>query len=177
MKGCGCKSPTESIFGLRVIRKFAICLPLLCVGCGEFQLASSIVPNIMKTSEQQQLDVLVCKDQARTESQTAADQARGVALGLGLSFLGAAIDYEQQKSDQRRIFKVCMERRGYTVVPAIDDNAAPSASSPQTPAYYQALPQPSAEENAAVIACITKAQNAPPNTYTQCMSDYYKSKR
>jgi hypothetical protein len=66
------------------------------------------------------LDVLVCKDRAKTESQTAADQARGFVLGLGLSFVGVAIDYDQQKRDQRRIFRECMEARGYTIIPATD---------------------------------------------------------
>ena len=95
---------------------------LLCAGCGEFRLASQITPSptLLKTPDQITLDTLVCKDKAKTESQTAADQARGFMLGFTLSVFGAAIDYEQQKKDQRRIFKECMEARGYSVAPPPD---------------------------------------------------------
>lgn len=91
----------------------------LLMGCGTFQLAGAggAVPD-GKTQDQVTLDVLVCKDRARVESQTAADQARGFILGLGLSFVGLAIDLAAQKNDQRRIYKDCMEAKGYTIVPA-----------------------------------------------------------
>jgi len=98
-------------------------MTLLCLalgGCGTFKLAAGGTPPPGKTKDQQTLDVLVCKDRAKTESQTAADQARGFVLGLGLSVIGVAIDYQQQKSDQRRIYKDCMEARGYTIIPATD---------------------------------------------------------
>ena len=101
-------------------QRAAVMVPLLCGACGTFQLSAggSVPPG--KTKDQVQLDVLTCKDRAKTESQTAADQARGFMLGLTLSFIGVAIDYEQQKNDQRRIYKDCMEARGYTIIPATD---------------------------------------------------------
>lgn len=98
----------------------AVALCLLCADCGSFNLAAGGTPPPGKTQDQMTLDVLVCKDRAKTESQTAADQARGFVLGLGLSFVGVAIDYDQQKRDQRRIFRECMEARGYTIIPATD---------------------------------------------------------
>lgn len=103
---------------MRVLAVMLLCL--LCVGCGEFKLAAGVSPPSGKTTDQETLDTLVCKDRARTESQTAADQVRGFMLGLTLSFVGAGIDYEQQKNDQRRIFKSCMEAKGYTLQPATD---------------------------------------------------------
>jgi hypothetical protein len=96
----------------------AICIT--CVSCGTFNLDAGSKAPPGKTQDQITLDTMVCKDKARVESQTAADQARGFVLGATLSFVGAAIDYDQQKKDQRRIFKECMEAKGYTVLPPSD---------------------------------------------------------
>ena len=89
-------------------------------GCGTFKLASGGTIPAGKTKDQVRPDVLTCKDRAKTESQTAQDQARGFMLGLTLSFVGVAIDYEQQKKDQRRIYKECMDDLGYNLTPATD---------------------------------------------------------
>ena len=104
------------------MKRLAIVGLCLSLGaCGTFQLAGSDsrVP-AGKTKSEVQLDILACKDQASVESQTAGDQARGFVLGATLSLIGVAIDYEQQKADQRRIFKDCMEAKGYTITPAKD---------------------------------------------------------
>jgi hypothetical protein len=101
-------------------RAGVVVVALLLAGCGEFHLAKGGTIPAGKTQEQVRLDVLECKDRARVESQSAADQARGFLLGAGLSFVGVAIDYQQQKDDQRRIYKDCMEARGYTVIVATD---------------------------------------------------------
>lgn len=103
---------------IRVVATIAICAA--CAGCGNFRLAAGGQPPLGKTRDQQTLDVLVCKDRARVESQTAADQARGFLLGFTLSFVGVVLDYEAQKQDQRRIFKDCLESKGYAIVPATD---------------------------------------------------------
>ena len=95
-----------------------ICLG--CAGCGTFQLASSVTPNTAKTTDQIQLDTLVCKDRAKTEANTAEKQARAFVLGATLSVIGSGIAYDTEKADQRHAFRDCMEAKGYTVVPATD---------------------------------------------------------
>lgn len=94
------------------------CLSL--AGCGTFKLASGGTPPVGKTVDQQTMDVLVCKDEARTRSQAADKQARGFALGFFLPVVGIAVDYQAQKADQRASFKSCMERRGYSITTATD---------------------------------------------------------
>ena len=87
----------------------AMLMTLICLalsGCGTFKLAAGGTPPPGKTKDQQTLDVLVCKDRAKTESQTAADQARGFVLGLGLSVIGVAIDYQQQKMTSAGFTKI-----------------------------------------------------------------------
>lgn len=93
----------------------------ILAGCGTFKLADDggyVPPGY--TQDHVQLDVLTCKDRARVESQTAADQARGIALSIGLSFLGSYIDYRQQVADQRRIYRECMWAKGYEINPPTD---------------------------------------------------------
>jgi hypothetical protein len=93
-----------------------IALCLACAGCGTFQLDAGAVLPPGKTMDQAAIDQLICKDKAATDSQTAADQARGFLLGL--TIIGVAVDLEQQKKDQRRIFAECMTARGYKVIKA-----------------------------------------------------------
>ena len=104
----------------RLARSGAVALGLLLSACGTFHLASGGTIPPGKTKDEVRLDVLTCKDRARVESQTAGDQARGFMLGLTLSLVGVAIDYDQQKQDQRRIFRDCMEAEGYHLLPATD---------------------------------------------------------
>jgi hypothetical protein len=106
---------------MRAARWLVVVPVLALVGCAPFKLAGSggTIP-AGKTKDQVQLDVLTCKDEAHTESQTPDKQARGFLLGLALSFVGVAIDYEQQKADARRAYSECMMARGYTLTPATD---------------------------------------------------------
>lgn len=97
-------------------------------GCGTFPLASSITPLSAKTREQQQLDTLTCKDQAKLAVNTAERQAGNFMLGMTL--VGVPLAYELDKKKQREVFKECMEARGYRVVPP-DDSATVAA--PATP--------------------------------------------
>jgi len=78
------------------ITALAMCMSFVCAACGEFHLANGGTVPPGKTQDQVTLDTLVCKDRARVESQTAVDQARGFMLGLTLSLVGMAIDYNQQ---------------------------------------------------------------------------------
>lgn len=96
----------------------AACLAL--AGCGQYELASGGTIPAGKSRDQVKLDVLTCKEEARVETQTAGDQARGFALGATLSLVGVAIEYDIQKRDRRRVFKSCMEREGYSIQPGTD---------------------------------------------------------
>lgn len=113
-----------------------IAISLLLAGCGTFQLASGVFPPSGKTQEQQQLDNLMCKDQAKNEANTAARQAG--AFALGFTIVGAPLAYELEKSKQREVYKDCLEARGYRVTPANDARPSTASNSPpSTPAPTQ----------------------------------------
>ena len=107
----------------------------LLTGCGTFQLASGIYPPPGKSSDQQQTDILVCKDQAKNEANTAGRQAG--AFLLGMTLVGAPVAYELEKSKQREVFSECMTARGYRITPATD---APNNAKAVPPPVQQATP-------------------------------------
>jgi hypothetical protein len=107
----------------------AWCTVLMLAGCGTFQLASDVRPTVAKTQEQQQLDMLACKDQAKLEANTAGRQAG--AFALGFTIVGAPIAFEMEKAKQREVFASCMTARGYAVSPPRDGATSPAA--PATP--------------------------------------------
>ena len=113
-------------------------------GCGTFQLSSGAIPNSPKTQEQMQLDNLTCKDQAKLEANTAARQAG--AFALGFTIVGAPLAFELEKAKQREVYKECMEKRGYRVLPPADGSVAannpPSRQQPQLQPQPQPQPQP-----------------------------------
>lgn len=67
---------------------------LLLAGCGTFQLASSVIPSTPKTQDQQQLDNLGCKDQAKLEANTTGRQTG--AFLLGMTIVGAPVAFEME---------------------------------------------------------------------------------
>lgn len=109
-------------------------LALLCTGCGTFPLASAVYPLTVKSQQQQQLDNLACKDQAKLEANTAERQAG--AFALGFTIVGLPLAYELERSKQREVYKSCMEARGYRVVPPNDGptTTATSTNAPTPPA-------------------------------------------
>ena len=110
-----------------------ILVALLLTGCGTFQLASGIYPPPGKSSDQQQTDILVCKDQAKNEANTAGRQAG--AFLLGMTLVGAPVAYELEKSKQREVFSECMTARGYRITPTTD---APNSAKAAPPPVQQA---------------------------------------
>ena len=96
-------------------KKIVIFLPLFLVACGTFQLAGGISPPHGKTADQQQNDVLFCKDQAHNEAGTNGQQAK--AFLMGLTIIGAPIAIEQDRALQREVFARCMTDKGYSVAP------------------------------------------------------------
>lgn len=102
-----------------VKRKFSWLMLLVvtfCLGgCGTFQLAGGISAPSGKTADQQQNDILFCKDQAQMEANSAGQQTKDFLMGL--TIVGAPIAIEQDKSLQREVFAKCMTAKGYTITP------------------------------------------------------------
>jgi hypothetical protein len=88
---------------------------VLCVACGTFPLSGGIYPPPGKSSDQQQIDVLACQDQAHLAINSAGRQVGDFLLGATL--IGAPIAYELDKSKGREVYAQCMTARGYRVMP------------------------------------------------------------
>ena len=132
----------------------AACGAVVLTGCGTFQLSSGTIPNSPKTQEQQQLDNLSCKDQAKLEANTAGRQTG--AFLLGMTIVGAPVAFEIEKAKQREVYKSCMEAKGYRVLPPADQTASPNPNSnpPGTPQITQLPPPPT----------VARPANVPPAT-------------
>lgn len=128
------------------------CFTLLS-GCGTFQLASDVRPLSSKTQEQQQLDNLACKDQARLAANTAERQTG--AFLLGMTIVGAPVAFELEKAKQREVFKSCMEAKGYRVLPPADQASAQPA--PISPDPAKAPPVPPAAPTATSMPSVAPA--------------------
>ena len=119
-------------------------ITIFLTGCGTFQLSSGAVPLSYKTQDQMQIDNLSCKDQAKLEANTAERQAG--AFALGLTIVGVPLAYELEKSKQREVYKSCMEKRGYRVLPPKDapesTTTAKPIPQPTPPAAQLAMPMP-----------------------------------
>lgn len=139
---------------------FASSLVVVLSGCGTFQLASGVVPYSSKTQEQQQLDNLACKDQARLEANTTERQTG--AFLLGMTIVGAPVAFEMEKAKQREVFKTCMEAKGYRVLPPSDQASTPPRISnpPSTAQAASRAPEPQKPAAAAEAAAPTTATNA-----------------
>jgi hypothetical protein len=119
---------------LAIGRRFTIVVATAALaGCGTFQLASGVFPLSPKTQEQQQLDNLNCKDQAKLAANTTERQTG--AFLLGLTIVGAPVAFELEKAKQREVYKSCMEGKGYRVLPPNEPNSAATAApgSPSPP--------------------------------------------
>lgn len=127
-------------------------------GCGTFQLASGVYPLTQKTQEQQQLDNLNCKDQAKLAANTTERQTG--AFLLGLTIVGAPVAFELEKAKQREVYKSCMEGKGYRVVPH-NEAAATGAPTNSTPLPSATLVPPA---KAPDVAAPMQVPPAPPAT-------------
>ena len=95
-------------------KKSILLLALLSLSaCGTFSLGI-VHPQIGKSADQQQLDILSCKDLAATEVNSASHQATDFLLGLTL--IGTPFAYAQDQKTERTAFALCMRARGYSVV-------------------------------------------------------------
>ena len=124
----------------RIVRLGAISSMVLLSACGTFQLAGGIYPPPGKTQDAMQTDVLVCKDQAKLEANSAERQAG--AFALGLTIVGVPVAFELEKSKQREVFARCMTGRGYRITPVDEKSAASSSSSGGTQHQTQLVSPP-----------------------------------
>lgn len=105
---------------------------LLLCSCGTFQLASNISSPAGKSAEEQQSDILFCKDQADLAVNSGAHQAGDFLLGFTL--IGAPVAYQLDKEQEREVFAQCMTNRGYNLVMP-DGSFRQAPSSPNTPTH------------------------------------------
>jgi len=126
--------------------KLIFLLPLFLVACGgSFPLAGGIDAPYGKTADQQQNDILYCKDQAHNEAGSNGQQAK--AFLMGLTIIGAPIAIEQDKSLQREVFARCMTAKGYAIAPVQAKKAEPLQQIQPT----QAIASDSKQDDAAQL--------------------------
>jgi len=127
-----------------------LALPLLTgvTACGTYTLGN-VRPQAGKTAEQQQLDTLTCKDQANLAANTAGRQTGDFLLGL--TIVGTPFAIEREKAKEREVFTDCMQKLGYTVIPA-DGSAPPhTEATATTPAAAPTPPLPGANQLALAL--------------------------
>lgn len=84
---------------------------LFLTGCA-FSLGR-VQPQASRTPDQQQLDTLTCKDQARLTATQTGPQVTEFLLGATL--IGAPLGIGMDRGIQRDEFQKCMAIKGYTV--------------------------------------------------------------
>lgn len=90
-------------------------ITVLLSGCVTFDLGQ-VHPQAGRTADQQQLDTLTCKDEARLAAEGGAQQAKEILLGL--TIVGTPLALASDKAKQRAVFTQCMQGKGYSVSPA-----------------------------------------------------------
>jgi len=113
----------------RLSQAVATAVSLFLVGCA-FQLAGGVYPPPDKSNQEQQVDMLFCKDQAKREATTFGSQTGWIALGLTIVGVPLAVELEEQK--QREVFAQCLTARGYRVDPVTNGSTDTTASQGQT---------------------------------------------
>lgn len=88
---------------------------VMLAGCATFNLGN-VHPQTGRTADQQQLDTLTCKDEARLAAESGGQQAKEFLLGFTIVGYPAAIKSDRDK--QRFVFTKCMTAKGYAVSPA-----------------------------------------------------------
>lgn len=130
---------------------------LLLAGCGSFPLAGGVHALAGQSPDRQQLDALICKDQAEVEANSAGRQVG--KFFLELTTIGSIVSYQLDKAKHREVFAECLTARGYTVYPVGYEPERPapapvSASDPCVRAY------PFADPNSELLA-LCRAQSKP----------------
>jgi len=98
-----------------MIKIATIASVVLLAGCATNFDLGKVHAQPGRNADQQQLDILTCKDQATLAAQGNGQQAKEFLLGLTVVGYPAAIKSDRDK--QRFVFGKCMESRGYSVTP------------------------------------------------------------
>lgn len=88
---------------------------MLLGGCATFNLGT-VHPQTGRNPDQQQLDTLTCKDQAKMAVEAPGQSTKEFMLGFTIIGYPAAI--ASDKAKQRYVFTQCMQAKGYAVSPA-----------------------------------------------------------
>jgi hypothetical protein len=129
----------------RMNSKILLLLLVACgvAACGTYNLGN-VRPQPNRTADQQQLDMLTCKDQANLAVNSAGHQTADFFLGL--TVVGAPVAYANDKSRARAVFANCMQARGYVVT--LPGEGVPPAS---TVAVTAAAPVPGSDQLALAL--------------------------
>jgi hypothetical protein len=139
-----------------------ICLPMLMTcglaACGTYNLGN-VRPQANKTADQQQLDMLTCKDQASLAVNSAGHQTADFFLGL--TVVGAPVAYANDKARARAVFADCMQARGYVVTSPGQSAPAVSTAAATTPSVV--TPPPAVDQLAMALPAGFVLRPAPEN--------------
>ncbi len=86
---------------------------VLLAGCATTFSLGNVHGQLARSADQQQLDTLVCKDQARLAASGTGATVKGFLLGL--TIVGAPAGYAMDRQIQRTEFGNCMTAKGYQV--------------------------------------------------------------
>jgi hypothetical protein len=100
---------------------------LFMSGCGTFDLGT-VYPVSGQSVAQRDSDMAVCKVKAYEAANSKERQAGNFVAGL--TIIGAPIAIEEEKKLQRRIFKECLEEKGYAVEPPNEKQVAAVTNTP-----------------------------------------------
>jgi hypothetical protein len=93
--------------GRSISRLTLLSLSMLTAACGTYNLGN-VRPQPNRTADQQQLDMLTCKDQASLAVNSAGHQTANFFLGL--TVVGAPVAYANDEARARAVFADCMRR-------------------------------------------------------------------
>lgn len=99
-----------------MIRNAVFASVVLLGGCATTFDLGKVHAQQGRTADQQQLDILTCKDQAHVAASGSGDYAKGFLLGL--TVVGTPVAFKLDRDKQRRVFSECMTAKGYSVSPA-----------------------------------------------------------
>jgi len=105
----------------RLVMTSVIFATVFMSGCGTFDLGT-VYPVSGQSVAQRDSDMAVCKVKAYEAANSKERQAGNFVAGL--TIIGAPIAIEEEKKLQRRIFKECLEEKGYAVEPPNDKQVA-----------------------------------------------------
>ncbi|MHA6845827.1 hypothetical protein [Ralstonia syzygii] len=113
----------------------SIAASLLGAGCGSFQLGY-VKPTQGQNRELMQSDMMFCKDQAKTESESGGNQVTEFLLGF--TIIGYPIGRQHNIDNQRASYARCMRDRGYDYTPPTEDASGAPQHVPASPVTVSA---------------------------------------